>query len=79
MLYLLTEDPEKIMQDIVKDNKATNYEIIYDRKEAISKGIAMLDNEDILLILGKGHEDYQIIGHQKIHLDDAEIVKSYIK
>lgn len=72
-----TEDPEKIMHDIIKDNKNTNYEVIYDRKSAINKGISMLDNEDILLILGKGHENYQIIGHTKYHLDDAEIVKNY--
>lgn len=74
-----TEDPKKIMEDIIKDNKSTNYEIIYDRKTAINKGIDMLENEDILLILGKGHENYQIIGHEKIHLDDAEIVKNYNK
>lgn len=72
-----TEDPKKIMEDIVKDNKSTNYEIIYDRKMAIIKGIEILNDDDILLILGKGHEDYQIIGHEKIHLDDAEIVKNY--
>ncbi len=70
-----TEDPEKIMNDIVKDNKSSNYEIIYDRKEAIVKGIKMLQDEDILLVLGKGHEDYQIVGHTKYHLDDAEIIK----
>ena len=73
-----TEDPIKIMDDIVKDNHSTNYEIIYDRKDAITKGINMLDKEDILLILGKGHEDYQIIGHTKHHFDDAEIVKSFM-
>ncbi len=73
-----TEDPIKIMNDIVKNNHSTNYEIIYDRKEAITKGINMLDKEDILLILGKGHEDYQIIGHTKHHFDDAEIVKSFM-
>lgn len=74
-----TEDEKKIMNDIIKDNKSTNYEIIYDRKDAITKGINMLEDEDILLILGKGHEDYQIIGHEKIHLDDAKIVRSFIK
>lgn len=37
----------------------------------------MLQPEDILLILGKGHEDYQIIGHTKIHLDDAEEVENW--
>jgi len=72
-----TEDPKKIMNDIVKDNHSTNYEIIFDRKEAITKGLDLLEKDDILLILGKGHEDYQIIGREKIHFDDAEIVKNY--
>lgn len=74
-----TEDPKKIMEDIIKDNHSTNYEVIYDRKNAIIKGIDMMENEDILLVLGKGHEDYQIIGHSKIHFDDAEIIKNYNK
>lgn len=74
-----TEDPRKIMEDIIKDNHSTNYEVIYDRKNAIIKGIDMMENEDILLVLGKGHEDYQIIGHNKIHFDDAEIIKNYNK
>ena len=72
-----TEDPKSIMDMIVKDNKNNNYEIIYDRKEAIHKGIDLLNKNDILLVLGKGHEDYQIIGHTKIHLDDSEIIKEY--
>ena len=72
-----TEDPQKIMNDIVKDNHSTNYEIIFDRKDAITKGLDLLEKDDILLILGKGHEDYQIIGREKIHFDDAEIVKNY--
>ena len=72
-----TEDPKKIMKDIIKDNKSTNYEVIYDRYEAIIKGIEMLDKDDILLVLGKGHEDYQIIGREKIHFDDAEVIKKY--
>ena len=74
-----TEDPNKIMDDIIAGVKKNNYEIIFDRKEAINKAINMLDKEDILLILGKGHEDYQIIGHEKIHLDDSEEVKKHIK
>lgn len=71
-----TENPEKIMENIIKDNKSTNYEVIYDREEAIKKGIKLLTERDFLLILGKGHEDYQIIGHEKIHFDDAEVVKN---
>lgn len=72
-----TEDPEKIMNDITKNNHSSNYEIIYDRKKAIIKGIEMMDDNDILLVLGKGHEDYQIIGREKIHFDDSEIIKNY--
>ena len=74
-----TEDPNKIMDDIIKGVKTKNYEIILDRKEAIRKGLESLKKDDILLILGKGHEDYQIIGKEKQHLDDAEEVLSYIK
>ena len=72
-----TEDPKKIMTDITKDNNSSNYEIIYDRKEAIIKGANLLNENDILLILGKGHEDYQIIGREKIHFSDAEIIKNF--
>ena len=74
-----TEDPQKIMDDILKGVSTNNYEVELDRKTAIKKGIEMLQPEDILLILGKGHEDYQIIGHTKIHLDDAEEVENWKK
>lgn len=73
-----TEDPKKIMEDILKGVTTNKYEVELDRKTAIKKGIEMLEKDDILLILGKGHEDYQIIGHKKIHLDDAEEVENWI-
>lgn len=73
-----TEDPKKILEDITKNNKSTNYEVIVDREKAIIKGISLLNKNDFLLILGKGHENYQIIGTEKIHFDDAEIVKENI-
>ena len=74
-----TEDPQNIMNDITKDLKYNNFEIIFDRKEAIYKGISSMEQDDILLILGKGHEDYQIIGHEKIHFDDCETVNKWIE
>ena len=73
-----TENPENIMNDIITGVNKTNYEIIYDRKEAIKKAVEEMQDEDIILILGKGHEDYQIIGKEKFHLDDSEEVKKYI-
>lgn len=74
-----TEDPKKIMDDILSGVKTTNYEVILDRKSAIKKGIDMMKKNDILLILGKGHENYQIIGKEKYHLDDAEEVLNWKK
>lgn len=72
-----TEDPEAIIKDILVGVKKDNYEVIVDRKSAIKHGIDIMEKDDILLILGKGHEDYQIIGREKIHLDDAEEVLNY--
>ena len=74
-----TEDPNKIMDDILKGIEKDNYEVIFDRKEAIKKGLDSMNENDILLILGKGHENYQIIGKTKHHLDDAEEVLNYKK
>ena len=73
-----TEDPKKIMDDILAGVEKNNYEVELDRPKAIIKGLDMLEPNDVLLILGKGHEDYQIIGHDKIHLDDSEEVQKYI-
>lgn len=73
-----TEDPNKILEDILKGVTKDNYEVEIDRTAAIRKGLDMLRNNDVLLILGKGHEDYQIIGHTKHHLDDLEEVKKYL-
>ena len=74
-----TEDPEKIMNDIINGVHGNNFEVVLDRKEAIKKALDMIKKDDIVLLLGKGHEDYQIIGHTKIHLDDSEEILKYIK
>ncbi len=74
-----TEDPVKIMDDILVGVHTDNYEVELDRREAIKKALDMIETNDTVLILGKGHEDYQIIGHDKIHLDDAEEVRKYIE
>ena len=67
------------MNDIVTGLNKDNHEIIFDRKYAIIKGMSMLKDNDILMILGKGHEDYQIIGTEKHHFSDQEIVRDFIK
>lgn len=74
-----TEDPQAIMNDILAGVNTSNYEVELDRRTAIKKALDMIKKDDVVLILGKGHEDYQIIGHDKIHLDDAEEVRKYIE
>ena len=73
---------EKVMNE-AKKGGATGGTTINGRGLESEKAIKFLNlsiepEKDIVLILGKGHEDYQIIGHEKIHLDDSEEVKKYI-
>ena len=70
-----TENYEKIMADILYGVKKKNYKIVYDRRKAIQIGVDLIEENDVLLVLGKGHEDYQIIGTKKIHFDDMECLK----
>jgi len=75
-----TEDPLKIISDIEKGFRdKTKYFIEVDREKAIKKVIEMAKEGDIILIAGKGHEDYQIIGNKKIHFSDKEVVIKYLK
>ena len=68
-----TEDPLNILNDVVKGISAgTDLVVEADRARAIALGIAAADPRDLVLIAGKGHEDYQILGTTKIHFDDRE-------
>ncbi|HHW69632.1 MAG TPA: UDP-N-acetylmuramoyl-L-alanyl-D-glutamate--2,6-diaminopimelate ligase [Tenericutes bacterium] len=69
-----TEDAKQIIDDMINNLNNNNYEIEINRKKAIIKGIQMLKKNDILMVLGKGHENYQIIGTTKYHFDDKEVV-----
>lgn len=73
-----TEDPKKIMDDILEGVKTDNYVVVLDRREAIKKALDMMKENDVVLLLGKGHEDYQILGREKVHFDDKEEVEMYI-
>ena len=71
------EEPEKIIDDMIDNIQTNNYEIIVNRKEAIKKGINMIKEKDILLILGKGSEEHQIIGSDEfVHSDYKEVIKN---
>ncbi|MEO0190318.1 MAG: UDP-N-acetylmuramoyl-L-alanyl-D-glutamate--2,6-diaminopimelate ligase [candidate division WOR-3 bacterium] len=73
-----TENSDDIIKDIVAGIKTDNFIVIPDRKEAIEYGIKIKQTEDILVIAGKGHEEYQIIGDTSIPFDDAQVVREII-
>ena len=68
-----TEDPERILEDVVAGIPAgTELQVEIDRARAIADAIAAAEPADLVLIAGKGHEDYQILGTSRIHFDDRE-------
>lgn len=69
-----TEDPLQILSEIETGLKLTDtpYLIVPDRREAISRAVTEAKTGDIVLIAGKGHETYQIVGNDKFHFDDRE-------
>lgn len=75
-----TEDLNQILNDMIAGCNANknNFEIIPDRELAIKKAVEISENDDIILIAGKGHEDYQIIGTTKHHFDDVEVLEKYL-
>ena len=68
-----TEDPQQILDDVVRGiPSGTALTVMMDRAEAIAGAIKNAGAQDLVLIAGKGHEDYQILGTQKVHFDDRE-------
>ena len=72
------ENELDIINDMIQKVDKKNYEIESNREKAIVKGIQMLENNDILLVLGKGHETYQIIGDERIPFDDKVVIQNNI-
>jgi len=77
-----TEDPQQIITDILTGIKELNSKKIVveaDRSIAIEEAIMNSHSEDVIILAGKGHEDYQIINHEKFHFDDKEEAKNALK
>lgn len=73
------EDPISIIKDIERGIKSRNYKVIEDRREAIRYAINEAKEGDAVLIAGKGHEGYQIIGGLRIPFDDRAVAHSILK
>lgn len=74
-----SEDPIAILRDMEEGVKGEEYLVIPDRKEAITHAVNNASDGDVLLIAGKGHETYQIIGNQVYDFDDRLVAKEAIE
>jgi len=77
-----TEDPEAIIKDILKavpqDLLGKSVWVEPDRKSAIVSALSLSKPGDVVLIAGKGHEDYQIVGTEKIEFGDGKVVREFV-
>ncbi|AOR23945.1 UDP-N-acetylmuramoyl-L-alanyl-D-glutamate--2,6-diaminopimelate ligase [Clostridium taeniosporum] len=73
-----SEEPIKIIEDILVGIEKDNYEVIENRKEAIKRAIDIAKENDVIVIAGKGHETYQILKDKTIHFDEREVVKQIL-
>ena len=76
-----TEDPQTIIDDIMPgvESGDTPYAVVVNRREAIAFAMKNAQKDDVILLAGKGHEDYQIIGTEKHHFDEREVVADILK
>lgn len=73
------EDVNNIIDDLVSKSNLTNYEKVIDRKEAISKIFSIAEEGDIVLILGKGRDNYMAIENKKVKYCDYDVINKYFK
>jgi UDP-N-acetylmuramoyl-L-alanyl-D-glutamate--2,6-diaminopimelate ligase len=80
-----SEDPNAIIREIeegvqaVPEFRRARYEVVADRRKAIETAIREAKPRDMVLIAGKGHEDYQIVGSTRLHFDDREVAREAIE
>ena len=73
-----TEDPSEIVREVATGAVGDHMEI-FDRAEAIAYAVNQARPGDVVVVAGKGHEDYQIIGKNKVHLDDRELIREALR
>ncbi len=76
-----TEEPMAIIRQIEEGMRETDcpYTVIENRREAIRYAMGMAKKEDCIILAGKGHETYQILGTTKVHFDEREVVKAILE
>jgi UDP-N-acetylmuramoyl-L-alanyl-D-glutamate--2,6-diaminopimelate ligase len=75
-----SEDPNSIIKEILNGvESGARYQIEPDREKAIAAAIGKARDDDTVIIAGKGHENYQVLGDRRIHFDDREVAERYIE
>jgi UDP-N-acetylmuramoyl-L-alanyl-D-glutamate--2,6-diaminopimelate ligase len=73
------EDPLAIIAEVKKGFRSSHYETVSDRKEAITRAIALAQPRDIVLIAGKGHETYQEFADHTVPFDDLQVARNALE
>lgn len=74
-----TEDPSRIIQDVEEGMEGRAHVRIVDRREAIAQAVEMLRDRDCLLLAGKGHETYQVVGTERRPFDEPAVVREAVR
>ena len=72
-----TENPAEIIADILRGINTTRFVAVPDRREAVRTALGMAGENDVVLLAGKGHETYQVVGTEKLHMDEREFVQEF--
>lgn len=73
-----SEDPQAIINEIIKGFEKDNYAVVVDRKEAIGRALKIAHQGDVVMIAGKGHETYQIFKDQTIKFNERQIIREFL-
>lgn len=74
-----SENPKMIIQDMIGKEKRKNYFIITNREDAINTALLLAKKKDLVLILGKGRDNYMAIGNKKVYYSDIDVIENYVK
>lgn len=69
-----SEDPAEIAREVLEGLGEAEHEVVLDRREAIARALEVAGMDDVVLLAGKGHEDYQLFGDEKVPFDEARVV-----
>jgi UDP-N-acetylmuramoyl-L-alanyl-D-glutamate--2,6-diaminopimelate ligase len=72
------EDPGTIIEEIRRGLTGNAYHVIEDRRAAIAEAIQMATSKDVVIVAGKGHEDYQVIGTETLRFSDREVIEEFL-